>query len=46
MTIEQNLTVSERLKQQKKYSYTSNDGKKYFIVRWKQTVTFHLIELY
>jgi hypothetical protein len=43
MTIEQNLTIKERLKQQKKYSYTSNDGKNYFIVRWKQTVNIFIL---
>jgi hypothetical protein len=37
LTIEQNVRVNERLKQQKKYANVLNNGEKVFIVRWKQT---------
>ena len=36
LTIEQNVRVKERLKQQKKYANILNNGEKVFIVRWKQ----------
>lgn len=38
LTIEQNVQIKERLKQQKKYASTLRNGEKAFIVRWKQTV--------
>ncbi|CAF0929792.1 unnamed protein product [Brachionus calyciflorus] len=37
LTIEQNVSLKQRLKQQKKYANTLNNGEKAFIVRWKQT---------
>ncbi|CAF0929774.1 unnamed protein product [Brachionus calyciflorus] len=37
LTIEQNVTIKERLKQQKKYANTLSSGEKAFIVRWKLT---------
>ena len=41
LTIEQNVTIKERLKQQKKYANTLSSGEKAFIVRWKLTVNFN-----
>ena len=38
LTIEQNVRTDERLKQQKKYASTLNNGEKALVVRWKQTV--------
>lgn len=40
LTIEQNVSAKERLKQQKKYANTLSTGEKAFIVRWKMTVNF------
>ena len=44
LTIEQNISIGERLKQQKKYasllsSKECPNGRKVFMVRWKQLVS-------
>ena len=38
LSIEQNVSAKERLKQQMKYSHIMGNGKKSFIVHWKQSV--------
>ena len=38
LTIEQNVSVKERLKQQTKYACVLSNGEKAFLVRWKLTV--------
>ena len=43
LTLEQNLTRKERLKQQKKYATVRKDGQKVFLVKWKQTVELFML---
>lgn len=40
LTIEQNLTRKERLKQQKKYATELSSGQRVFMVFWKQNVSY------
>lgn len=42
LSIEQNLSNDERIKQQKKYVHLMNNNEKALIVRWKQNVMITL----
>ena len=48
LTIEQNINIGTRLKQQKKYASLLNskeypNGRKVFMVRWKQMVSYSIL---
>ena len=46
LSIEQNLSNDERIKQQKKYVHLMNNNEKALIVRWKQNVTIRLLNVH